>query len=44
MFTKTKKVADIYDKRGELHKKETDWGAVFFWGFIGLMILGAIAS
>lgn len=44
MFTKTKKIADVYGKRGEVHRRYTDWGAVVFWGFIGLVILGAIAD
>lgn len=42
MFTKHKKVADVYQKRGELYKPEINWLAVIFWGFIGLAVLGAI--
>lgn len=44
MFTKDEKVADVYSKSGEVRRKKIDWGAVVFWGFIGLVILGAIAD
>jgi hypothetical protein len=41
MFTKPKEIATV---RGKVYKRVIDWGAVVFWGFIGLVVLGAIAN
>lgn len=44
-MAKTEKVADVYRKVGEVHKKEKSsfWGWVFF-AVIAFIVLGAIAG
>ncbi len=44
MFTKKELKGHAYAPVGRVYEKKTDWGAVVFWGFIGMMILGAILN
>jgi hypothetical protein len=42
MFTKEEKVADVYQKRGEIRRTRINWIAVSVVVFVGLLIIGAI--
>jgi len=36
-----------YDKKGQIdlyQKRKTNWGAWVFWGFVALMVFGALAG
>lgn len=37
----SKKIADVYQKTGEIHKKSSGWGVVVVV-IVGILILGAI--
>ena len=42
MFTKEEKVADVYQKRGEIRRRRINWVVVSVCAFVGLLILDAL--
>ena len=44
MFHKKVKKGNAFQHLGPVYENKLDWGAILFWGFVGLLILGALAN